>query len=70
MIEEIAARPKLLRAMSQVQKNKGSCGADYMPVTKLTEILSVYNSELVSKARLGKHLPQPILGVEIPKGNC
>ena len=40
-----------------------------MPVTKLTELLSIDKEELTAKVRSGKYLPQPILAVEIPKGD-
>ncbi|MDA3906530.1 MAG: group II intron reverse transcriptase/maturase [Bacteroidales bacterium] len=69
MIDQILQRRNLLRAMHQVQKNKGSAGVDYMPVTKLSELLSIDKEGLTAKVRSGKYLPQAILGVEIPKGN-
>ena len=40
-----------------------------MPVTKLSELLSIDKEVLTAKVHSGKYLPQPILGVEIPKGN-
>ena len=69
MIEQILRRANLLRAMHKVQKNHGSAGFDHMPVIKLTELMSIDKEELTEKVRSGKYLPQPILGVEIPKGN-
>jgi RNA-directed DNA polymerase len=69
MIEQILTRKNLLQAMRQVQKNHGSAGVDHMPVTKLSELLEIDKDELTVKVRSGKYLPQPILGVEIPKGN-
>jgi len=69
MIEQILIRKNLLQAMYKVQKNHGSAGVDYMPVTKLSELMSIDKEELTEKVRSGKYLPQPILGVEIPKGN-
>ena len=39
-----------------------------MPVTKLSEILAIDKEELTAAVRSGKYLPQPILGVEISKG--
>ncbi len=59
----------MLRAMHQVQKNHGSAGVDYMPESKLSELLSIDKGELIAKVRTGNYLPQSILGVEIPKGN-
>jgi len=58
----------MLRAMRKVQKNHGSAGVDYMPVTKLSELMSIDKEELTAKVRSGKYLPQAILGVEISKG--
>ena len=69
MIEQILRRENLLRAMRKVQKNHGSAGVDHMPVTQLSELLSIDKEELTSKVLSGKYLPQAILGVEIPKGN-
>lgn len=58
-----------MRAMYNVQKNHGSAGVDHMPVTKLSELLTIDREKLTEKVHSGKYLPQPILGVEIPKGN-
>lgn len=69
MIEQILTRKNLLQAMRKVRKNNGSAGVDHMPVTNLSELLSIDKEELTAKVRGGKYLPQPILGVEIPKGN-
>ena len=69
MIEQILTRKNLLQAMRKVQKNHGSAGVDHMPVTKLTELLSIDKEDLTAKVRSGTYLPQPILAVEIPKGN-
>lgn len=69
MIERILTRKNMLRAMYKVQKNHGSAGVDYMPVTKLSELMSIDKEELTVKVRSGEYLPQAILGVEIPKGN-
>ena len=69
MIEQILTRKNLLQAMYKVQKNHGSAGVDHMPATKLSELMSIDKEVLTEKVRSGKYLPQPILGVEIPKGN-
>ncbi len=55
-------------AMYKVQKNHGSAGVDHMPVTKLSELMSIDKEELTAKVRSGKYLPQAILGVGISKG--
>jgi RNA-directed DNA polymerase len=69
MIEQILTRKNLLRAMYQVQRNHGSAGVDHMPVTKLSELMSIDKEELTRKVQTGKYLPQAILGVEISKGS-
>ena len=69
MIEQILTRKNMLRAMYRVQKNHGSAGVDHMPVTKLSELMSIDKEELTDKIRSGSYLPQAILGVEISKGN-
>ncbi|NOU58448.1 group II intron reverse transcriptase/maturase [Marinifilum caeruleilacunae] len=69
MIEQILTGKNLLRAMYQVQKNHGSAGVDHMPVTKLSELMSINRDELLERVRSDEYLPQAILGVEIPKGN-
>ncbi|MDM8162187.1 hypothetical protein QUH73_20380 [Labilibaculum sp. K2S] len=53
--------------MYQVQKNRGSAGVDRMPVTKLSDLMSIDKSELKERVRSGKYLPQAILGV-VPNG--
>ena len=68
MLEQILLRKNLLQAMYKVQKNQGSAGVDYMPVTQLSELLAIDKEELTAMVRSGKYLPQAILGVEISKG--
>ena len=59
----------MLQAMHQVQKNHGSAGVDYMPVARLSELMSIDKEELTAKVRSGNYLPQAILGINIPKAN-
>ncbi|MCF6332987.1 MAG: group II intron reverse transcriptase/maturase [Draconibacterium sp.] len=68
MIEQILTRKNLLQAMRKVQKNHGSAGVDHMPVTKLSELMSIDKEGLTAKVLSGNYLPQAILGVEISKG--
>jgi RNA-directed DNA polymerase len=67
MIEQITTRKNMLRAMYRVQKNKGSSGLDKLPVDDLPELLAIDRENLIDVVLSGKYLPQPILGVEIPK---
>ncbi len=57
----------MLQAMRRVQKNKGSSGVDKLPVDDLPELLAIDRENLIDIVLSGKYLPQPILGVEIPK---
>jgi len=68
MIEQILTRKNMLQAMYKVQKNHGSAGVDHMPVTKLSDLMSIDKEVLTAKVRSGKYLSQAILGVEISKG--
>ena len=69
MIEQVLRRKNLLQAMYKVQKNHGSAGVDRMPVTKLSELMSIDKETLSLEVRSKKYLPKPILGVKIPKPN-
>ena len=69
LIEQVINRQNMMRAFKQVRQNKGSAGVDRMPVKELYDYLTK-NRESIEKSLLnGTYLPQPILGVEIPKSN-
>lgn len=69
MIEQVLQPYNLQKALKQVIANKGSAGVDRMPVSELTEHIRKRKDELFQSIRACNYLPQPILGVEIPKGN-
>ena len=69
MIEQVLNRRNIMRAYRQVVSNKGSAGTDGMTVTELYAHLTKNREQLESDIRVGKYLPQAILGVEIPKSN-
>ena len=69
MIKQITSRQNLLKAMRQVQKNHGSAGIDHMPVTELSDLMSIDKYELANQVSSSMYICQPILGVEIPKDN-
>jgi RNA-directed DNA polymerase len=69
MIEEVLNHRNVMRAYRQVVANRGSAGLDGMPVKELYSYLTNNRGRIESEMRLGKYLPQPILGVEIPKSN-
>ena len=56
-------------AYKQVLSNKGSAGVDGMPLKALKQFVQQHRDDLAVKLYHGKYLPQPILGVEIPKPN-
>ena len=69
LIEQVINRHNMMRALQQVRQNKGSAGVDRMPVSELYDHLTK-NRESIGQSLLnGTYLPQPILGVEIPKSN-
>jgi RNA-directed DNA polymerase len=70
MIERIINPRNLRRALKAVVSNKGSAGIDGMGVKELSEHFSKKNRGSILTAILtNRYLPDPILGVEIPKSN-
>ncbi len=47
----------MLQAMRKVQSNHGSAGVDGMPVTKLSELMSIDKEELTERVLSGNYLP-------------
>lgn len=68
MITEIVKNSNLYKARRSVEKNRGSAGVDRMPVTHLEPYLKLNREALVSSMLDHSYVPQPILGVVIPKG--
>ena len=60
MIDQILTRKNMLRAMHQVQRNHGSAGIDHMPVTSLSELMSIDRDDLITQVRPGKSLHQAV----------
>jgi RNA-directed DNA polymerase len=69
MIEQVLNPRNMMRAYQQLMSNKGSAGVDGMSVKELYDHLANNRRQIESSIREGKYLPQPILGVEIPKSN-
>ena len=69
MVEQVLHPYNLQRALRQVKANKGSAGVDRMKIDELTEYFRENKSFILESIQQMKYLPQPILGVEIPKGN-
>ena len=56
-------------ACQQVVSNKGSAGVDGMSVKELSTYLKQNRNKIATALTNGQYLPQPILGVSIPKSN-
>jgi RNA-directed DNA polymerase len=69
MIEQVINRRNMQLAYRQVVANKGSAGIDGMQVSELKQHLSKEREAIVLSIIKGCYLPQPILGVNIPKSN-
>ena len=69
MIECVLHPHNVQHALRQVIANNGSAGVDGMNVEELTESFRKGKVHLYSSIREMNYTAQPILGVEIPKGN-
>jgi group II intron reverse transcriptase/maturase len=68
MIEQIVQPHNLQKALKHVISNKGSAGVDGIKTTQLKTLFPEIREQLLLEVKQGTYLPQPILGVEIPKG--
>jgi group II intron reverse transcriptase/maturase len=66
---QVFERGNLQRALKQVRRNKGAPGIDGMSVDELPEYLLHHWLELRAQLDAGTYRPQPVLHVEIPKGD-
>ena len=69
MIGKVLHRGNLLKAYKQVLANKGAAGVDGMRVSDLSAHLNLQQELIKEQICQGKYLPQPILGIAIPKSN-
>lgn len=69
MIERTVHPYNLQKALEQVVSNKGSAGVDGIKTAQLKMLFPQLKPQLLEAIRKGNYHPQPILGVEIPKGN-
>jgi RNA-directed DNA polymerase len=69
MIEQVINRRNMHLAYRQVVRNKGSAGVDGMRVNELKQHIDKDREAIALSIINGTYLPQPILGVTIPKGN-
>ena len=69
MIERVINPRNMRLAYQHVLKNKGSAGVDGMRLAELTTYVEKHRDETAMALNKGNYLPQPILGVSIPKSN-
>lgn len=69
MIEKVINRKNMQLAYKQVMQNKGSAGVDGMQTKELYAYLQQNREAIAMGMVKGRYLPQPILGVSIPKSN-
>jgi group II intron reverse transcriptase/maturase len=69
MIEQVINRRNMHLACRQVVANKGSAGIDGMQTGELKLHILKHGEAIVTGIINGTYLPQPILGVNIPKSN-
>jgi len=69
MIEQVINRKNMHLSNQQVMRNKGSAGVDGMQVNELKHYVKQHREAIAISLLNGKYLPQPILGVSIPKSN-
>ena len=69
MIERVLSAKNLYKARQQVVRNKGAAGIDAMTVKKLSSYIDDNRDHIITSILNCTYIPQPILGVEIPKSN-
>ncbi len=69
MIEQVISRKNMRLAYQHVVRNKGSAGVDGMPVSELTNYVKTHRDTIATRMVNETYLPQPILGISIPKSN-
>jgi RNA-directed DNA polymerase len=69
LMEEVASRANLVRAVGRVVSNKGAAGVDGMTVRELRSMMLSEIDRVSGQLLGGAYFPQPVRGVEIPKGS-
>lgn len=69
MIEKVVHPYNLQKALEHVIANKGSAGVDGISTKELRKVFTEKKDLLLRKVQQGNYQAQPILGIEIPKGN-
>ena len=69
MIERVVHPYQLEKALSHVIANKGSAGVDGISIREIRKIFTEKKLQFIEQIKTEKYQVQPILGIEIPKGN-
>lgn len=69
LMDKILSRGNLDRAYAKVVSNEGVAGVDGMEVDDLQDYLRSHLGKLSESLKTGAYVPQPVLGIEIPKDN-
>jgi len=67
LLNRVLERNNLVRALKQVQRNKGAAGIDGMSVDELPGFLSQHWPKIRQQLSDGAYRPKPVKRVEIPK---
>ena len=67
LMEMVVASSNMIKALVQVQRNKGAPGVDGLLVENLPLYLKVHWGEIKQWLLAGEYCPQPVRRVEIPK---
>ena len=68
-MEAVVERNNLMKALEQVQRNKGAPGVDGMTIGKLAPYLKEHWPTIRAQLLEGSYKPQPVRRVEIPKAS-
>jgi len=66
-MDAVVERENLWRALRRVESNQGAAGVDGMPVESLRAYLKEHWPRIKADLLADRYVPQPVLGVEIPK---
>ena len=69
MITRVVQPFNLQKALEHVIANKGSAGVDGVSIRELRKVFSEKKLQLIEAIKQGNYQVEPILGIEIPKGN-
>jgi retron-type reverse transcriptase len=68
LIAQVLRPQNFQKALQQVIANKGSAGIDGLKTIELKAYVQKHREALLETIKENRYLPQPILGVKIPKG--